>query len=141
MVELNARQNGNTGCVVKEFGSFVKKSRIVFIPFQDNPVPLSDPVIAVKIAHDPTDEKGGIHSGVLQHPSNERSCGGLAMCSGDHNLAFTGGRKMIDGLRHGTKSHFSVLHGAHFGVVFGDCIAHYHQVRLRTQMFRIESFK
>ena len=70
-----------------KFGAFIKKSRVVFIPFDDNKIPFSQTVIAAEILENATDHKGGIAACVKQHPCRQ-SCGGCFSVGAGNKYGF-----------------------------------------------------
>src|SRR6188768_897210 len=89
MVEFEIVDECNFRQIMNELAAFVEEGAVVFVPFNDKPFAVGKPGALSKIIGQSADEISRPEPVVFENPREQRGRGGLAMCAGHDNRAFS----------------------------------------------------
>src|SRR5918996_1057933 len=116
MIKLNARQYHIMGPVMEELRSFIEKSAVILVPFNDHIISFSRLPAAGKIHRYPADKKSRLQSRALKHPSGQRSRGSFAMSACDHQGLPRSNQEFSQSLRKRDIRNSLIQHGLCFRI-------------------------
>jgi hypothetical protein len=122
------------GLVVKEFGPFVEKCSVIFIPFDYEVIPFTKTVALLKVVHQSAHQAAGVQTGHSEKPSQKRGGGRFAVGSRCNYRLRRIQEKMVESLGHGAVVQTIAESGHSFRVVFSGNVAHDNKIRERMEI-------
>ena len=96
VVEFEIVEDGDFREVMDEFAALVEKRRVIFVPFDDKPLTVSEPRALAQIVRDAADEIARIQAVVFEDPGEQRGRRGFAVRSADHKGASAADEKLLE---------------------------------------------
>src|SRR5262249_11148366 len=102
VIEFDVVDNGHLRQVVDELASLIEEGRVVFVPFDDEPLAVGEARSLPQIRGDATDEITWVQSVVLKNPREQGRCRGFAVRARDHERAFAANEMLLEQFRQRT---------------------------------------
>ena len=142
MVKFQVVEYRGAGPVVHKLAALVKKSRVVFVGFNDNGLALAESGRDAKVQRHAAHQKAGLQAGSFQDPAGHGRGGGFAVGTGDGNHMATLQHMLSQPLRSADVGQASVKNGFHereFRRAVGqvrttDHVAHHEHVGLECEL-------
>ncbi len=138
VIVLDVVDHQDTGLVVPELRHLVEEGRVVLIALDDEDAPRAELGTQAVVVEDAPNEEGGVAPGILQNPGNERSRGGLAVGTADHDpMARLPQKEGPQDLGHAQGRHAQGLRCQHLWVIGTAHVAHDHHIGSRAHPVEI----
>ena len=141
VVELNVVDDHQFRQVMQEFGAFVEKRRVVFVPLQHGEIGIRKTAAAAQITGDAADHEAGVQPGVLHQPRQHGRGGGFAVGAGHHVVALAAQEVFLHRLRQGEVAQAPLEHGFHLLIAAAHGVADDDDVRVRGDVGGLVAFK
>ena len=129
MIKLEIIDHRNLGQVMDKLTSLIEKSRVVFVPFHNDPFAISEARTLRKIIRNAANQITGAQSVVFKHPRQHRGGGRLAMCAGHHDRAFAANECLLQKFGQRAVPKLPFQYSLCLGVSATDGITDHHQIR------------
>src|SRR5262249_7662052 len=130
VIKLQVVDNPNLRQVMNKLAALIEKSRVIFVPLDDEPFAVRKSRTLRKIVRNPANEITRVQAVMFEDPRQQRRRRRFSVSAGNDNRPLAANEKFLEQLRQRAVTQLVIEHIFGLGIPSGNRVAYHYQIRL-----------